>query len=308
MSHSIHFTQRCLYILTWTPPQPASHAGALSPPLTLEQLKVDLRLWLQMLSQHVPNARIVLVGTRDDGSDDYQSVRQRVEVAVDAEIEQLNRHVGPECRKLQQMLQACESGVFVAKNRWRTSEVGPQFDGSRVSGSEGYEKEMDWWLQQSRDADSEEWQQRIATEVFKGMQRAKMLQQRISLMAEGKAQLQRVASFTVDCLSGAGVDVMQGQLSSFCCCPFFGLFHREGQDRSSNLDYVSGRGVAELKAQLGGLCSRHVPRMGETLPRWWQMLCGNGKVLTRCRKQMPFSAFVTQCLRCLRMKSTLTPA
>ena len=49
LSHSVQFTQRCLYILTWTPPQPTAHAGALSPPLTLEQLLADLRLWLQMI-------------------------------------------------------------------------------------------------------------------------------------------------------------------------------------------------------------------------------------------------------------------
>ncbi len=101
LSHSVHFTQRCLYILTWTPPQPAAHAGALSPPLSLEQLSGDLRLWLQMLAQHVPNAVVLLVGTRDDGSVEYQSVRVQVEAAVDAEIEQLNGGVGREFRELQ---------------------------------------------------------------------------------------------------------------------------------------------------------------------------------------------------------------
>ncbi len=107
LSHSVHFTQRCLYILTWTPPQPASHAGALSPPLTLQQLLADLRLWLQMLAQHVPNAKLVLVGTRDDGSAEYQGVRAHVESAVDAEIEQLNGRVGRECRELQRMQADC---------------------------------------------------------------------------------------------------------------------------------------------------------------------------------------------------------
>jgi hypothetical protein len=84
LSHSVHFTQRCLYILTWTPPQPAAHTSALSPPLTLEQLLADLRLWLHMLAQHVPNAKLLLVGTRDDGSAEYQSTRAQVEAAVDA--------------------------------------------------------------------------------------------------------------------------------------------------------------------------------------------------------------------------------
>ena len=108
LSHSVHFTQRCLYILTWTPPQPASDAGALSPPLSLERLKDDLRLWLQMLAQHVPDAKVLLVGTRDDGSAEYQSVREQVEAAVDAEMEQLNSRVRLECNELQRMKDDCE--------------------------------------------------------------------------------------------------------------------------------------------------------------------------------------------------------
>ena len=130
LSHSVHFTQRCLYILTWTPPQPASLAGALSPPLTLQQLKADLRLWLQMLAQHVPNAKVLLVGTRDDNSAEYQSVQYQVEAAVDAEIEQLNSRVEPECAKLQKMKTACDDGVAAAKSHWTHIEVGRQFDAS----------------------------------------------------------------------------------------------------------------------------------------------------------------------------------
>ena len=129
LSHSVHFTQRCLYVLTWTPPQPASHASALSPPLTLEQLKADLRLWLQMLAQHVPKAKVLLVGTRDDGSAEYQGVRAQIEAAVDAEIEQLNGRVGPECRELQRMEGECQAGVAALKERWATSEVGRRFEG-----------------------------------------------------------------------------------------------------------------------------------------------------------------------------------
>jgi hypothetical protein len=119
LSHSVHFTQRCLYILTWTPPQPAAHATALSPPLTLAQLEADLLLWLQMLAQHVPNAKLLLVGTRDDGSAQYQSVRQHVEAAVDAEIEQLNRRVACECRELQRMEEECQRAVAAANKAAR---------------------------------------------------------------------------------------------------------------------------------------------------------------------------------------------
>ena len=129
MSHSVHFTQRCLYILTWTPPQPAAHSGALSPPLTLDQLLADLRLWLQMLAQHVPKAKLVLVGTRDDGSAEYQSLRAQVEAAVDAEIMQLNGRVELEYRELRRMEKECHAGVAASKDRWRTREVGRRFGG-----------------------------------------------------------------------------------------------------------------------------------------------------------------------------------
>ena len=238
LSHSVHFTQRCLYILTWTPPQPASLAGALSPPLTLQQLKADLRLWLQMLAQHVPNAKVLLVGTRDDNSAEYQLVQYQVEAAVDAEIEQLNSRVEPECAKLQKMKKACDDGVAAAKSHWTHIEVGRQFDASGGDGSDGDEDEMQWWLKQSEAAAGlEEWQQRIAREVFDGMQRAQMLQQRMSLMKlrdRKYAQLQRVE-----------------------------------RDRSFTVDCLSGRGVAYLQAQLSGVCSSHVAGMGEKLPGWW---------------------------------------
>jgi hypothetical protein len=240
LSHSVHFTQRCLYILTWTPPKHASHQGALSPPLTLEQLKADLRLWLQMLAQHVPKAKVLLVGIRDDGSAEYQGVRAQVEAAVDAEIEQLNGRVGRECRQLQQMERECASGVAAAKTRWTTSEVGRCFEAGGRGGNDADEREMKWWLQQSEDVGLEEWQRRIAREVADGQQRLQMLQQRIELMtggAEGEyAQLQRVA-----------------------------------RDRSFTLDCLNGRGVADLQGQLSDLCSKHVPGMGEQLPVWWQL-------------------------------------
>ncbi len=223
LSHSVHFAQRCLYVLTWTPPQPASHAGALSPPQTLEQLKADLRIWLQMLAQHVPKAKVLLVGTRDDGSAEYQGVRVQVEASVDAEIEQLNRRVGPECRQLQQMEWECASGVAAAKKRWTTMEVGRGFEGGGGDGSDADEKELNWWLQQSLDVCLEEWQRRIARDVADGLERVQMLRQRINLMrggAEGEyAQLQRVAedrSFTLDCLSGRRVTELQAQLSDLC--------------------------------------------------------------------------------------------
>jgi len=238
LSHSVHFTQRCLYILTWTPPQTASLAGALSPPLNLQQLKADLRLWLQMLAQHVPNAKVLLVGTRDDDSAEYQSVQRQVEAAVDAEIEQLNSRVKSECAKLQEMKKACDDVVAAAKSHWTHIRVGRRFDASGGDGSDGDEDEMQWWLKLSEAAAGlEEWQQRIAREVFDGMQRAQMLQQRMSLMKlrDGNyAQLQRVA-----------------------------------RDRSFTVDCLSGRGVAELQAQLSGVCSCHVPGMGEKLPGWW---------------------------------------
>jgi hypothetical protein len=235
LSHSVHFTQRCLYILTWTPPQPASHAGALSPPLTLEQLLDDLRLWLQMLAQHVPNAKLILVGTRDDGSDKYQSMRSHIEAAVDAEIEQLNWRVGPECRELRRMEGECERAVAEAKERWTASEVGRQFEGGLSDSSDDCELEAKWWEQQ-RDADVglEEWQRRIAKEIADGMKRAQMLRQRIELMGDGTARLERVA-----------------------------------REQSFSLDCLSGRGVAGLQAQLSGLCLSHVLGMGQQLPGWW---------------------------------------
>jgi GTPase SAR1 family protein len=235
LSHSVHFTQRCLYILTWTRPQTAQHAGALSPPQTLEHLVGDLRLWLQMLAQHIPNANVLLVGTRDDGSAEYQSMRAQVEAAVDAEILQLNCRVIPECEALLCMAKQNQVRVDACKECWKTSGIGRQYDGGMPDKSDRLKhlkQEMKWWWHTSEDAGLEKWQQRTAREVAAGLRRVFMILQRHELICNAK--LQRVArdqSFTIDCLDG--------------------------------------RGVARLQSQLGVLCKSHVPQMGEMLPSLW---------------------------------------
>ncbi len=117
LSHTLHFNKPSLYTMTWAPPQPSSDAGAISPPLTMRQLKANLRCWLQMLAQHVPDANVMLVGTHDDGSAEYQSVRLEVEAAVDAEIEHLNSLVVQECSELQKKMDTCESDLAKLKRK-----------------------------------------------------------------------------------------------------------------------------------------------------------------------------------------------
>jgi hypothetical protein len=88
LSHAVHFTDRCMYLLLWRPDAGAEPAATVA----------HIHKWLETLSMHVPNAVVVLVGSHCESLPgvDYSGVATAVEASVKGKVMQLN-----ECTQLE---------------------------------------------------------------------------------------------------------------------------------------------------------------------------------------------------------------
>jgi len=81
LSHSVHFSHRCLYLLLWKPGE--------APDATMRRVSP----WLGSLCMHVPDAHIVLVASHcktNITDDEFQAVSRLVEAAACEKVLQLN--------------------------------------------------------------------------------------------------------------------------------------------------------------------------------------------------------------------------
>jgi GTPase SAR1 family protein len=90
LSHSIHFSRRCIFCLVWS--HVHTDISDQSRDLELErEILRPLFTWLQMLCHHVPNAQIILVGSHSKyETETFQKMNAVVERRVKKEIERLN--------------------------------------------------------------------------------------------------------------------------------------------------------------------------------------------------------------------------
>ena len=88
LSHSIHFSRRCIFCLVWSHVHTSSSNE--SSDLELEVLP-PLFTWLQMLCHNVPNAQIILVGSHSQSNNEsFQKMNASVEIRVREEVSRLN--------------------------------------------------------------------------------------------------------------------------------------------------------------------------------------------------------------------------
>jgi GTPase SAR1 family protein len=101
LSHTMHFTRRCLYVLMWTAHK-FSDSGA-AQELSLEAIVSPLKRWLQLLAANVPEASVVVVGTHCR----VQPERFEVEVGqhVQEEIDRLHFMADAESAATRELLQ-----------------------------------------------------------------------------------------------------------------------------------------------------------------------------------------------------------
>ena len=61
LSHTLHFTRRCLYLLMWTTHKFTESDAAVA--VAVGDIVGPLKRWLQLLAANVPEANVVVVGT-----------------------------------------------------------------------------------------------------------------------------------------------------------------------------------------------------------------------------------------------------
>jgi GTPase SAR1 family protein len=104
LSHTLHFTRRCLYMLIWTTHK-FSESGA-AQELALQDIVSPLKRWLQLLAANVPDANVMVVGThcRVD-PDAFACVQQRVDEEMKEEMQRLRFIAEQEAKATFQVMQ-----------------------------------------------------------------------------------------------------------------------------------------------------------------------------------------------------------
>ena len=88
LSHTLHFTRRCLYLLMWTTHKFSESDAAIA--LGVHDVVGPLKRWLQLLAANVPEANVVVVGTHCKVDPDaFAVMQQRVDKELKEEMERL---------------------------------------------------------------------------------------------------------------------------------------------------------------------------------------------------------------------------
>ena len=130
LSHSVHLSARCVYVLVWSPRKEMDESSRDS----VDGIVQPMIEWLQILSSHVPDASIVLVGTHSktpegkdkpgvfrDGAyaEEYAKLAAGVQQKVVEEINRLNCIVKQELVHLQQRLPLVSTRLDAATQLWQ---------------------------------------------------------------------------------------------------------------------------------------------------------------------------------------------
>jgi GTPase SAR1 family protein len=111
LSHAMHFTGRCMYLLLWKP-------GA-----SLEAALFSIVRWLETLSVYVPDAIVVLVGSHCQSlpGDEYRQLAARVRERVEAKVAELNELTELEALKLHVLYKSARDSVKAAVDGYKTA-------------------------------------------------------------------------------------------------------------------------------------------------------------------------------------------
>jgi GTPase SAR1 family protein len=242
LSHAMHFTGRCMYLLLWKP-------GAV-----MEAALSGISRWLETLSVYVPDAVVVLVGSHCGArpSDEYRQLAAQVQQRVQAKVAELNHLTALEACKLHELYHCALAAVTTAVDTYQAAS-------SADDSSKQAEKAFEEWLRGARG------QLSIEEQAMSEWQ----------LRAEARATLPRslrvLASRVHDAKQHAAV-----QRERLCVL----LALRDGAEphesyppaamtlHCASVDSVAGVGVVELRQWLHETCSQ-LQFMGELLPKAW---------------------------------------
>jgi hypothetical protein len=269
LSHSVHLSARCVYVLVWSPRKEENEAARDSA----EGIVQPMIEWLQILSSHVPDANIVLVGTHSmtpegkgkpglfkDGAytSEFEKLAKEVEHRVTAEVARLNQIVEQElvhlrqrilprvtaqldaALQLLQQLQAAAS-VFLPPSSQPASSSSALPPLASISSQRSQFNDCRVLLQQCMDPSAPHELQKCAEEVL-SLQRVENAAherlRRLCGVRDGSTPSAHVAAVRMRLMMTARVD-------------------------SSNRS-----GIPELKEQLS-FCCRGLPFIGERVPMVW---------------------------------------
>jgi len=111
LSHAMHFTGRCMYLLLWKP-------GA-----SMQAALASTSRWLETLSVYVPDAIVVLVGSHCQSlpGDEYQQLAACVRERVVAKVAELNELTELEALKLHVLYKSAQDKLKTAVDAYKAA-------------------------------------------------------------------------------------------------------------------------------------------------------------------------------------------
>jgi GTPase SAR1 family protein len=89
LTHTLHFTRRCLYMLIWSTHK--FSADDVPQELSVQDIVVPLKRWLQLLAAHVPEAKVLVVGTHCEvNPGNFKVVQESVDKQLKDEMQRLH--------------------------------------------------------------------------------------------------------------------------------------------------------------------------------------------------------------------------
>ena len=244
VSHAMHFTGRCMYLLLW------------KPGVSIDATICSINRWLETLSVYVPDAIVVLVGSHCQSlpEEEYAELSACVQERVRAKVSELNELTQLEAMRLHELYASAVSNAKAVTDAYKAAS-------SADESLKRAEDAFQLWLRDARN------QSQLSPEE-KGMSEWQ-------LRAHGRCGLPRslrvLASRVHDAISRAAV--LRERL-----CVLLAL--RDGAEphdsyppavmvlHSASVDSVAGVGIVELRQWLHETCMR-LKFMGELLPKAW---------------------------------------
>ncbi len=240
LSHTLHFTRRCLYLLMWTSHK-FSESGA-AQALSVADTVAPLKRWLQLLAANVPEASVVVVGTHCRVEPDaFEAMRLQVEQEVKQEMERLHYIADAESAATRQVLQRQHT-----KAQAIHTDIKAQLSASALQLDDL--ADVAAFVKQLKDV------RPVAKRSLR--RKAELLLETMLELAQTKLRLCRLHAVYDGSLPGEGAAVAHLKLVT---------------GRSFAVDSVEGVGVAELLGAIEATCRdrQALPFMGEQVPVSW---------------------------------------
>jgi GTPase SAR1 family protein len=244
LSHTMHFTRRCLYVLMWTAHK-FSESGA-AQELALEDIVSPLKRWLQLLTANVPEASVVVVGTHCRVQPErFEAMRVEVGQHVREEIDRLHFMADAESAATRELLQRQRATARALLDAINAENFARQLQTAaarlELAGVERLVQEL-------------KGAQPVAKRGL--MQKAELLLKTVQDVSRNEARLCRLHGVHDGSVPDDAAPAARLKLVN---------------ERSFAVDSVEGVGVAELLAAIEATCrdTQALPFMGEPVPQSW---------------------------------------